>query len=199
MATAISETLIANQALARIGAKRLNDIDADTTVEAIQVQTQYEQARDSLLRTHVWRFALARAVLSEDTDEPAFEWDHQYILPTDCLRVIGLYDTTATFRVEGRMLLTNDDSANLKYVRKVTNPIEFDSLFVDLLSLDLALRMVMPLSQDKQLRQILTEERKVLATRAMLVNREETNTLGREDYQTWNDARYGGGIPETTP
>ena len=93
---AASETSIANMALGRIGSKRLNDIDADTTVEAILCRLHYEQARNELLQSHVWRFALARSVLSEDTNTPDFQWDHQFDLPVDYFRAIGLYDTTTS-------------------------------------------------------------------------------------------------------
>jgi len=187
---ALSETLICNMSLARLGAKRLNDLTADTSVESIQARTHYEQTRDALLRGHLWKFALARAVLSEDTATPAFEWDHQFILPTDCLRVVGLYDTTYGCSLEGQRLLTDDSDASILYVRKITDPTAFDALFVEALVLSLALKLVMPLTQDKVLRRELQDELVAVMSRARLVNLNETNTA--VSATTWNEARLGG-------
>jgi hypothetical protein len=46
----------------------------------------------------------------------------------------------------------------IRYIRQVTDPTVFDPLFVEVLVLQLALKLVMPLSQDKVLRrEIYTE------------------------------------------
>ena len=83
-----SPTSICNQSLGKLGAKRINDLSdtTDTKPEAIQCRLHYEPTRDALLRSHWWRFARDRAVLSQDTNDPAFEWDNQFILPNDFLR-----------------------------------------------------------------------------------------------------------------
>jgi len=187
---AYSDTGIANMALARIGAKRLTSLDDDTTLEAIQCRTHYEQTRDALLRSHWWRFALMRAELTEDGDTPDFEWDHQYILPANYLRAVRLYDTTASYSLESKLLLTNDDSVDLQYIRRVTDPTEFGSLFVEVLVLQLAIKLVMPLSGDKVLRREIQEELQVALARARCVNLQETSTVGRDDKDLWIDARY---------
>jgi len=117
----MSETSICNQALASIGANRINNL-TDGTVNAIHCTTHYAQTRDALLRSHWWRFATARAVLSENIESPDFEWDYQFDLPVDFLRLISIYDDNGTIRknvyrsfaIEGNMILINDDSVNLK-------------------------------------------------------------------------------------
>ena len=188
---ALSVTSICNMALARIGAKRINDYEADTSLEAIQCQTHYEPLRDALLRGHSWRFASARATLSADPTAPVFEWDYKYALPADCLRVEGLYDATSTYAVEGGWLLTNDDSADLWYIRRVTDPGQFDPLFAEVLVLQLALRLVMPLSQDKVVRRELQEELAALVARVRTVDRHETSLGYNTALTTWIDARTG--------
>ncbi|HUT95296.1 MAG TPA: hypothetical protein VMY37_37930 [Thermoguttaceae bacterium] len=186
---AYSETLIVNLALARIGAKRISDLAAGTSLEAIQGRTHYEHTRDALLRSHLWRFATARAELSEDTDTPDFQWGHQFILPADFLRVGTLYNTTASYAVEGQRLLTDDSAVDLVYIRKVANPTEFDPLFVEVLVLKLAMAMVMPLAQDKVLRREIQDELAGVMSKARVVNLQEINTVGRDDRNTWLDAR----------
>jgi len=186
---AISETSIANMALARIGAKRVNDIDTSPSEEGIQCRTHYEQARDSLLRSHAWRFAIGRSTLSADTTAPEFEWAYQYILPVDCLRVIDLYDSENSFALEGDRLLTNDNSASILYVRRITDPTKFDSMFVEILVLALALRIVMPLAQDLKLRREIQDELREIVSKSKLVNLNETSTKNKPELITWLDAR----------
>jgi len=53
----ISETSLCNQALGRIGATRIEDVEADNSLGAIQCRLHYETTRDALLRSHLWRFA----------------------------------------------------------------------------------------------------------------------------------------------
>lgn len=51
-------------ALSRIGAKaNLTELDDETSVQGVQCQLFYDQTRDSLLRSHEWPFAAARAEL----------------------------------------------------------------------------------------------------------------------------------------
>lgn len=197
---ALSETKICNMALGMIGAKRLNNLDTDSSVEAIYCRTYYESVRDALLRSHRWRFASARASLSEDTEEPDFEWDAQFHLPSDFLALKSVYEDNITTRkntlysyaLEGDLLLTNESSANIRYIKKVTDTAKFDPLFVQVLVLSLALKLVMPLSQDKVFyKEVKDELYKEVMPRVRAMDRQETETYGRSDLYPWNNARSG--------
>jgi len=193
---ALSETQICNMALARVGSKRINDIDEDS-VPAIHCRTHYEPTRDALLRSHWWGFASARAVLAQDASDPDFEWDNQFILPADCLRVKDVYEdnntplhtTTATYAIEGERLLTNESAISIRYIKRVEDPTKFDALFVEVLVLQLAIRFAMSLAEDKVLKRDLLDELSVLMARARTVDRSETNRAGRDDRDRWLDAR----------
>lgn len=191
---AISETSICNMSLARIGSKRINALDTDTTNEAIQCRLHYEQTRDALLRSFTWPFATARATLSEDVDEPDSEWDNQFSLPADFLRMIADYGECATdypnerWTIEGEKFLSNNSDAEIVYIKKVTDPAKFDSLFVDVLVLQLAKKLIPSLAgtanaifKEDLERELMEKER--LARR---VCRQETNTSGMSK---WNLAR----------
>jgi hypothetical protein len=194
---ALSVTLICNQALAKVGSKRINNYETDTTNEAIQCRTHYESTRDALLRSHCWSFAIGRAELSEDTTAPSFEWDNQFILPTDFLRLLSIdefkdEDTSAInarFSIEGKRLMTDEDTASIVYIRQVTDVAEFDPLFVECLVLSLALKLVNGLAgtQTGQLKKDIKEELYSALSRARVVNRQEANAGGRYDFRL---ARY---------
>jgi len=203
MATLVTE--ICNQSLSRIGAKRLaytgtteTDLDANTTLEAILCNLHYTQTRDSLLRSHWWRFASARADLVLDTETPSFEWDYQFILPEDFLRMKSIYENRFSdvnldsYALEGTLLLTNESEMSIRYIRKVTDVTEFDPLFVDVLVLHLALKFIPALAGTKSesLMLDIKQDLKVLTSQVRAIDRQETNTIGQYDLNTWNDERY---------
>lgn len=200
---AISDTKICNMALAKIGSARISDYTDSTedNVQAVQCRLHYEQTRDALLRSHYWRFARTRVQLSANVTTPAFEWDYAYDLPSDFLRLwikpfednnSGLHNTRYSFSMEGRQLLTDEDAVYLRYIKRVTDPTVFDPLFVEVFILKLALKMVMPLSQDRDLYASIYAELRDMMPRVRAMDKRETNTIGRGDRLTWNDARLIG-------
>ena len=204
-------TEICNMALGRIGAKRITNYDdaTDAKPEAIQCRLHYAQTRDALLRSHAWRFARARATLSANATAPDFEWDYAYDLPVDFLAMRTPYDINQSgiesiqysYALEGSQLLSNETSMEIRYVKKVTDPNEFDPLFVEVLVLQLALKMLISLAggggtsnvMRRELYQELwgTPRQPGLMQRVLAMDKQETNTLGRADMGLWNDARTG--------
>lgn len=192
----VNETGLCNRSLGRIGANQIKNVETDTTVPAIQCRLHYEPTRDALQRSHKWRFARDRSELEQDDTDPDFEWDNQFSLPADFVRFISVFEEEATFSrhrrhaIEGSKYLTNFDTVSLRYVKKVTDVTEFDSLYTEILVLQLALKLLGPLAGgDKKLRDTLQGELKPLIAKAQAVDSDETNVGGRSD---WNLARHGG-------
>ena len=196
---ALSETIICNSSLSKIGSKRINNFDTDTSVEAIACRTHYEITRDSLIRSFQWRFASARATLSQDATDPDFEWDNQFILPADFLAMRSIYENRfsdenyRSYALEGKRLLTNESTMEIRYIKKVTDVTEFDPLFVEVLILQLALKLVGALAGGApKLQKIIQDELFVVMRSVRAFDGQETNTIGQRDLETWNDARYTG-------
>ncbi len=123
----------------------------------------YEPTRDEMLRAHPWNFAQARAALSQLTTAPPFGFLHSYQLPSDCLRVLSLnrldaWEPTGLFEIEGRRLLTNQETANIIYIKREEDPQLFDALFVEALSLKLASKLVATMTGDVQASQLFLRE-----------------------------------------
>lgn len=193
-----TETDICNMALSRIGAKNFDDLDAGTSLEALKCQLYYDQTRDSLLRSHWWRFASSRATLVLDTESPVFEWTYQYILPDDFLRMKSIYEDRLSdenldsYAIEGNRLLTEESSMQIRYIRKVEDVTEFDPLFVEVLVLELALKLIPSLAgtQSTQFTQSVKQDLSILMSQVRTIDRQETNTAGQYELETWNDARW---------
>ncbi len=148
-----NETAIANAALNEVGGGSLTDWEADTSSHARTIQRWFRHTRDTLLRHYTWNFALARQALSQDSTGPSFEFTNSYSLPTNpyCLRALVMYDSVSEWRVEGRKLLTDDSTVNLKYISKVTDPMQFDDLFTEAFIFRLAANIAFPVMRDKVL------------------------------------------------
>ena len=150
----LTDAQICTIALARVGEKQaIDNLNADTTAAKL-CNAIYQSARDTALEEAWWSFAKRRAVLavladdSSDTEARANSpWTYVYALPADCLlpRYIetGLPNPAPDQRIpfeleddatEGRLLLTNQEEAELVYTMRQTNPGKFSPKFSDALA-----------------------------------------------------------------
>ena len=198
---ATSSTKICNQALGKIGAKRINDLDdtTDTKQEAIQCRLHYEPTRDALEESYEWTFNSDRKTLAADTETPDGEWDFQFILPTDYLAMRSIYENRISainyrsYAIEGDRLLTNESTMQIRYTKKVTDPTKFDPLFIKLFVALLANELIVPLAGgDRHLAGKIEREIDELESTVRAFHGQQTNTIGRVEHGTWNDARFNG-------
>lgn len=124
---------ICNAALSRLAEVRIVALTDDKPAARTLV-VNLPIARHEVLRAHRWNFASKRATLSQDEDTPAFGYDYQYTLPTDCLRVLevnevsGSGDPLDDWEIEGRKILIDDAEVNIIYVADVEDYAQWDAL-----------------------------------------------------------------------
>lgn len=148
-----SEIDICNLALSHLKQKTITQLDPPSTDSELICYTWYQMVRRATLRLHPWNFAIKRAELSPSGSyTPEFGFTHAYAKPSDFIRLIGFYDDLGNriansdedYDVEGDYLLKNGEDGvaiNVRYVFNVTNVAKMDPLFIDLFSIDLAIRM----------------------------------------------------------
>lgn len=164
----MDETTIANRALSRLGARPILSME-DNSAEAVACRLAFPAVRDESLRSHRWNFARKRIALSRLATAPEFEWLYQYELPTDCLRVMEINDSDVweaplpSYEIEGRKILTDSESLNLKYIARIEDSNLFDVLFVRMLVLALAADIAEKVTGSAQLAQTLLQEKESLA------------------------------------
>ena len=146
----ISAVSICNMALGKFGAQPVLALTEDSD-NARACNRVYEQCRDSLLRRHPWNFAVNRATLAMLADAPAYGYDYAFQLPANpyCLRVLELYEERedgADWHIEGRTLVTDSDTARVKYIKRVTDPTQFDTGFVNALVPLIASEVAIPIT-----------------------------------------------------
>ena len=188
--TSTSTTDVCNDALGQIGAARISSFESDPSVPAVHCRTFYPPLRDGLLRSAHWNFAMARQTLTVEATAPPFEYSYQYPLPSDLLKVVEYYGATpvtpgqtwtwtqertvAKYKLEGRKLLTNDSAVKILYLRRVTNPAEWDALFYQLLTTWLASKLAMAITKDAGKSQtLLTQAIDLLLPMALAVDGQE--------------------------
>ena len=130
-------------ALTKLGQKRIVNVETDTTEEAKVCRVWYEPTLKELLRSHEWNFAIDRALLNQHVSAPITDdYDYQYELPNDCVRVLDMPDNPlAPYVIEGNLLLTNEDEVKIRYIKKIVDTQLYDSSFVIALADLLALKL----------------------------------------------------------
>jgi len=133
---------------------------------------------------------------------PLFGWDFIYSLPTDFLRLLQLnsyqaQESTTLWEVEGGVLLTNEEEANIKYVAQVTSETLFDPLFIEAFTLKLVSKIAKPLTGSSQLAEAaLTEYARITDPLAKRIDASEGSPVTKP---AWVDSalvqsRFGSSI-----
>ncbi len=161
---------IVNRALSKLGDMRISSL-GDPTKAAGLAASLFDILRDAEISAHSWNFAKARAVIPAEADKPAFGWEFQYILPSDCLRVLEagpwpqsvmadyVGSDTSQFTFEDGRILTNlGPVLNLRYLRRVTDPEFFPPTFVEALACKLAAEMAEALTGSNSKRELAWKE-----------------------------------------
>lgn len=162
------EVKIANAALTKLGDYRITSF-SDNSEAARVVNARYEGIRDAELRRHTWHFSKARVELAALADAPDFGYSYQYELPADCLRIVSVGDVapgadigdtyrtgldTPDYRIEGRHLLTDLGAPlKLRYIKRVTDPAQFDAAFAESLAARLAYEIALKLTGSRSIKE----------------------------------------------
>lgn len=141
---------ICNMAMDHLNQKAdISNIKSPVTENEILCARHYHHVLEYLLRNYVWNFAKGRKVIMRDAlNTPEFDFTDAYKLPNDFLRLISYNDHEnligLQFDIVGEHLLLNNNNSpdvRLRYIKRVDDVKLFDSGFVELFSLYLALNL----------------------------------------------------------
>ena len=166
---AVSDVLICNQALSRIGNGQVIASIAEASTEAAACSLHLDTCRERLLAESPWPFATSYATLALVSEDPNEDWGYAYRVPVDCItvrRVFPAFDSagvggdgramvgrtvfTIGHDTAGRLLLCDLEGAGLEYTARVTNPSFYPPSFVSALAWLLASEIAMPLARDSK-------------------------------------------------
>lgn len=171
---------VCNEALSMLGQSPIAAID-DGSINANRCRFFYSGVVDSVLRSHRWQCARFFESLGETT-VPAFKWTHAFRLPNGtedsspyCLRVWEVNDCPDTIwaLAGNRTLVTNEATAKIEYVGRVSNPGLWDALLYQVIVTMLASKLAVPLRHDAKEAQSLYQIAMAMMHDAMNIDSQE--------------------------
>jgi hypothetical protein len=149
----VTQVSIVNSALAKVGQAPVQSLTQDTRAAQI-INSIYDLVQDELLSMHPWNFAIKRATLSPTNNTPIYDYEFEYDIPSDCLRMLdNEYDYTAVkpdWQVEGRKLLSNESSLNVRYIARETDCTMWSPTFAEAFAWHLAHKIAYALTQSTE-------------------------------------------------
>lgn len=199
MAGPSSQTDIINKATVLLGSsERLSNIDAGGA-NAANLRTLWDIARQSLLASHPWNFALKRAKLLPEETAPEFGYAYQFAVPEDCLRWLP-WARGEQYYFEGEeeagFILSDESTIYIRYIIDVEAEGKWPPLFADAMAYQLAFEYCEGRTQMSGLRDRLKDDldRKLgRPVSAKLADGLSTGKRGRGNPQVqsrWASARH---------
>lgn len=163
---AVSTTSISNAALAKVGGNLITSID-DGSIEATLCKERFDAVLDYMLEDHEWNFAIERASLARLATTPAYGYDYEFQLPSNpyCLRVVEREDNYP-FKIEGRKLLCDEDTCNIKYVKRIEELTDLSPEFVEAVTYSLAIEILYYITGSLSLKAALEQELMIVLRKA---------------------------------
>lgn len=179
---------VCNRALSKLGASRITSL-GDNSTAAKACDASYESVRDAVLRSHVWNCTVTRTSLAPLSTKPAFDFDYEYQLPGDCIKIIEI-DSPMPWTVEGRKVLTNEGSVlYVRYQKLEENPNQYDTLLLETIAAKLAYEMCEEITQSNSKKESAFRDYKDLMDQAQLRDSQEQSPA--ELYEDdWINARF---------
>lgn len=180
---------IANRALDKLGHGAITSL-SDGTKAANLVDRTWPIVRDQVLRSHPWNFAIVRDTLAPLSDAPSWGFSYQHQLPNDLLRLIEVLDlSTDDYQIENNRILCDSDLIYIRYLQQVTDPNQYDAMFVNAVSTAMALEMCESLTQSNTKKQLLADEYEMVMQQTKFVDAVE-NPPTKFEEDSWIEVRY---------
>lgn len=167
----LTEAGLCNLALVRIGQRGLIDSLTENTIEAQVAGAVYESARDAVLEAFWWPFATERSELALVVDGERDGWEYAYAVPSPCVAPRYIWsgvrnparEARIPFAIEhdavfGRVLLTDQEDAQLIFTARVDVVALFPPLFVQALAWKLAAELALGLSVKPQVGMVMEQK-----------------------------------------
>ena len=166
-----SQVNIANRALTKLGASRIISF-GDDNKQSRAILSMFDIVRDAELRSHIWSFSVKRDSLPALTSTPAWGFSYEYQMPSDSLRLLMVNDIyngpsmedyrnqpVADYSLEGNKILANFAAPlKIRYVSRVTDTTQWDSMFVEAFACRLAMELAEDLTQSNTKRELAQNE-----------------------------------------
>ena len=169
---ATSKVAIANGALQRLGAKRIESLTQDHP-NARSMNVAFDRVVRAEIRKYGWNFAIKRASIAADGDDPVWGDWNQYSLPNDYLRILRDDESrlNVDWKLEGLYVLSRDASPlEFRYLAHIEDPNYYDSLFIETVECKLAAVCCKEITGSNEAKRLAYEEHATAIEEAKRVN-----------------------------
>lgn len=181
---ALSAVALASRALFKLGAQPITTF-ADGTTEAEIAGALYAPARDALLSSYPWSFALGQGALTLLEDEPLADFANAFQMPVDCLRVLsagaGGRGRGLDYRIAAGAIHTDSDAVTLTYVFRPEEA-DFPPFFDQALIARLAAELCVPLTENTSRAEMLYRISELEERRARLIDAQQDTPPRIDDF-----------------
>ena len=188
---ATSKVAIANAALQRIGAKRIESLTQDHP-NARSMNAAFDKTVKAEIRRYGWNFAIKRASIAADGDEPVWGDWLQYSQPNDFIRLLRDDESgqAVDWKVEGLFVLSKTASPlEIRYLAFIEDPNYYDSLFIEALECKLAMVTCKELTGSTSEKDSIKEDYDKAIAEAKRINAIEKEAQEFPE-DSWLNARY---------
>ena len=147
---AVSKVTIANLALQKLGVSRKLESLTQDHPNARTLNLAYEPMLRAELRRYAWTFAIKRASIAADADDPVWGDWNRYSKPNDFVRLLRDDETgvSVDWKIEGLYILsTTEAPLEIKYIAFIDDPNFYDDLFIEAFACRLALQCCEEITQ----------------------------------------------------
>lgn len=191
MTTAVD---IANMAIALLEEAPIESLEEDSKVARL-LKVHYEVVREAELMKRPWGFALVTVdLVGTDTDSGSGTLNWRYTLPSDMLRLMPLtYDNTVegveiSWEIRDGYLYSDQESPRgIRYIANVTDPDDWNALFIDVMAAALAVKIALPLTHKAGMLELAQKAYDRALVEAIRVNASERR--GRLHTTSWTRLR----------
>lgn len=168
-----SQTSICNQALAKLGANPIINIDQEST-EAQLCKTFYTDVLQAVLEEYPWTFATKRYELPKSAETPPPPFAAQYLIPSNILAIVQASSNPdftrinpTEWQVENGYIVSDSGTMYIKAIIDVTDTRMFSAKFIRAFVSRMAAELSLPITQSREMHRQLMEEYGILLDRAI--------------------------------
>lgn len=147
-------------ALSRLGASTITSL-TDGTQGAKLCNTFFDTIAERVMMQGSWTSTIVRRSLAQTLDMPAFDYNFEYQLPVNCLKVLQVneeVDGSIEYVIEGDKLLTDSSTIGIKYIALLSDTEDWDPMLAEAVEIALAAYLALPLTAQAQVAEKLKEE-----------------------------------------
>jgi len=190
----MDDVQICNHAIALCGSTDFIQSLTDNSVSARRCNQFFLPSVERILAEHDWSSATTIATLAQNTSGPIAEYQFNYALPFDCVKVVQVffddsgYCPYTRWKVRGRNLQTDLDSVFLEYVQFPEDYRDLDILLTTAIAYEVGAMLAPTLIKNPEIYAILNSAKEKACAKARAMDTMQDKELYTEN-DGWGDQR----------